>query len=451
MTDTTRQRRWFGTDGIRGEANEQLTVELAVRLGQAAGVYFRRGDHRHSVLIAKDPRRSSYMIETALVAGFTSSGMDVQLTGPIPTPAVALLTRSMRSDLGVMVSASHNAYTDNGIKLFGPNGYKLSDTIEQEIEALMLDPNLNAMLARGSNIGRVERIEGAQERYIESVKSTLPKSLELTGIRVVIDCANGAGYRVAPRVLYELGAEVIPMSVNPDGININQGCGSTSPQALANKVKEVRADIGIALDGDADRLVVVDEKGAIIDGDQVLALIAETWNDAEQLTNSTLVVTDMANLGLEQHLNSVGIQVLRTRVGDRYVIEAMRKHSCAVGGESSGHIILSDFSTTGDGLIAALQVIAALKGKPASEILKRFEPFPQVRKEVRIRNREGLLERPEVQAAIAGAQEEIKDTGRILVRKSGTEPIIRVMAEGQDMSLLQTLVQQIVDVIESAE
>src|SRR6516164_6077626 len=353
-------RKYFGTDGIRGRANGAITPELALKVGQAAGLIFRRGEHRHRVLIGKDTRLSGYMIETALVAGFTSVGMDVFQTGPMPTPAVAMLTRSMRADLGVMISASHNPYDDNGIKLFGPDGYKLSDEVEHEIETLM-DADKTKRLAKGGELGRAKRIDGVHDRYIEFAKRTMPRNISLDGLRVVIDCANGAAYRVVPDALWELGAEVFSIGVDPDGFNINKDCGSTEPDALSRKVREMRADIGIALDGDADRVVIADERGHLVDGDQLLAVIAESWHKEGRLAKPAVVSTIMSNLGLERRLEGLGIKLVRTPVGDRYVLEEMRHHGYNVGGEPSGHIILSDYTTTGDGFVAALQVLSVLK------------------------------------------------------------------------------------------
>ena len=372
-------RKYFGTDGIRGRANSKITADVALRVGQAAGVAFRRGEHRHRVVIGKDTRLSSYMIEYALVAGFTSVGVDVLLLGPVPTPAVAMLTRSMRCDLGVMISASHNPYEDNGIKLFGPDGYKLSDAVEARIEALM-DGDVAPMLARSPELGRAKRIDDVQARYIEYAKRTLSREVSLEGMRVVVDCANGAAYKVAPEALWELGAEVIKIGVDPNGLNINLEVGSTAPETLARKVREMRADVGIALDGDADRMIIVDEKGHLIDGDQVMAVIAESWRDEGRLAKPGIVATVMSNLGLERHLAGLGLALERTAVGDRYVIERMREKGFNVGGEQSGHIILSDYATTGDGLVAALQVLAVVHkiGKPVSEVCRRFEPVPQV-------------------------------------------------------------------------
>jgi phosphoglucosamine mutase len=410
-------RKYFGTDGIRGRANGVITPELALKVGQAAGLTFRRGDHRHRVLIGKDTRLSGYMIETAMVAGFTSVGMDVLLTGPIPTPAVGMLTRSMRADLGVMISASHNPFDDNGIKLFGPDGFKLSDDVEHEIEEL-LDAELMKKLAKGADLGRAKRIDGVQDRYIEFAKRTLPRNLSLGGLRIVIDCANGAGYRVAPEALKELDAEVIAMGVEPDGFNINRECGSTETAALCQKVKEMRADIGIALDGDADRMLIVDERGRIVDGDQILAVIAESWQADGRLSQTGIVATVMSNLGLERYLGNVGIELVRTPVGDRYVLEHMRTHGHNVGGEQSGHIILSDYTTTGDGLLAALQVLSVVKkqNEPVSKVCHRFDPLPQVLKNVRYKSggvKAGYCwQRPDVATCRVGAARALAPCGR---------------------------------------
>jgi len=437
-------RRYFGTDGIRGRANGTITPELALKVGQAAGLVFQRGDHRHRVVIGKDTRLSGYMIETALVAGFTSVGMDVLLFGPVPTPAVAMLTRSMRADLGVMISASHNPYDDNGIKLFGPDGYKLSDSVERQIEDLM-EQDATRRLAKSADLGRAKRIEGVQDRYIEFAKRTLPRDLSLDGLRVVVDCANGAGYRVAPDALWELGAEVISIGVDPDGFNINRDCGSTDPAALAAKVREVRADVGIALDGDADRVAIVDEKGHVIDGDQLMAVIAESWKEDGRLTKDGVVATIMSNLGFERHLKGIGLNLARTPVGDRYVLEHMREHGFNLGGEPSGHIILSDYTTTGDGLVAALQVLAVVKrqDKPVSEVCHRFEPLPQILKNVRYKSG-APLEDAKVKVAINGAEARLNGNGRLVIRPSGTEPVIRVMAEGDDQYLVEEVVDEIV-------
>jgi phosphoglucosamine mutase len=440
-------RKYFGTDGIRGRANGAITPELALKVGQAAGLVFRNGDHRHRVLIGKDTRLSGYMIETALVAGFTSVGMDVLLTGPMPTPAVAMLTRSMRADLGVMISASHNPYDDNGIKLFGPDGYKLSDDIERKIEKL-IDNDISRQLAKSPDLGRAKRIDGVQDRYIEFAKRTLPRNLSLEGLRVVIDCANGAAYQVAPEALWELGAEVIRMGVEPDGFNINKECGSTDPAALCEKVREVRADIGIALDGDADRVVMVDERGHMIDGDQLMAVIAESWKADGRLAKPGVVATVMSNLGLERYLDTLGLSLARTAVGDRYVLEYMREHGYNLGGEASGHIILSDYATTGDGLVAALQVLAVVKkqDKPVSKVCHRFEPLPQIMKNVRYKAGKPL-ENAKVRLAIRSAEQKLNGQGRLVIRPSGTEPVIRVMGEGDDKTLVEDVVDGIVEAL----
>ncbi len=440
-------RKFFGTDGIRGRANGTITPELALKVGQAAGLVFRNGEHRHRVLIGKDTRLSGYMIETALVAGFTSVGMDVLLTGPMPTPAVAMLTRSMRADLGVMISASHNPYDDNGIKLFGPDGYKLSDEIELKIEAL-IEGDVSRDLAASAALGRAKRIDGVQDRYIEFAKRTLPRDMTLEGLRVVIDCANGAGYRVAPEALWELGADVVQIGVEPDGFNINKECGSTAPDALARKVREVRADIGIALDGDADRLAVVDERGHVIDGDQLMAVIAASWQEDGRLAQPGVVATVMSNLGLERYLKTLGLTLSRTAVGDRYVLERMREGGFNLGGEQSGHIILSDYATTGDGLVAALQVLAVVKkmGGPVSQVCHRFEPLPQVLRNVRYKTGKPL-ENAKVVGAIKSAEQRLNGQGRLVIRPSGTEPVIRVMAEGDDKVLVEDVVDGIVDAL----
>jgi phosphoglucosamine mutase len=440
-------RRYFGTDGIRGLANRVITPELALKVGQAAGLVFKNGDHRHRVLIGKDTRLSGYMIETALVAGFTSVGMDVLLTGPIPTPAVGMLARSMRADLGVMISASHNPFDDNGIKLFGPDGYKLSDETEGRIEDL-LDSDLGKQLAKSGDLGRAKRIDGVQDRYIEFAKLTLPKAVSFEGLRIVIDCANGAAYRVAPGTLWELGADVISIGVDPDGFNINKDCGSTDLAALCRKVREMRADIGIALDGDADRVLIVDERGHVVDGDQLLAVIAESWKEDGRLQRPGLVATVMSNLGLERHLAGLGLELVRTPVGDRYVLEHMRTHGYNVGGEQSGHIILSDYTTTGDGLIAALQVLAVVKrgDKPVSELCHRFEPLPQVLKNVRYQKGKPLDD-AQVRSVIASAERKLGRSGRLIVRPSGTEPVIRVMGEGDDRGLVESVVDDVVEAL----
>ena len=443
----TMVRKYFGTDGIRGRANGVITPELALKVGQATGLVFRRGEHRHRVVIGKDTRLSGYMIETALVAGFTSVGMEVLLLGPMPTPAVAMLTRSMRADLGVMISASHNPYDDNGIKLFGPDGYKLSDEAEQKIEAL-IDSDMTKRLAKSAELGRAKRIDGVHDRYIEFAKRTMPRNLSLEGLRVVIDCANGAAYRVAPDALWELGADVISIGVEPDGFNINRECGSTAPDTLIRKVREMRADIGIALDGDADRVVIADEHGHLIDGDQLLAVIAESWAEDKLLTKPGIVATVMSNLGLERYLQSQKLALIRTPVGDRYVLEYMREHGYNVGGEQSGHIILSNYTTTGDGFIAALQLLAVVKkkNKPVSEVCHRFEPLPQVLRNVRYRGGKPL-EHATVRSAIADAENRLNGHGRLVVRPSGTEPVIRIMGEGDDKAMIEEVVDGIVDAL----
>ena len=438
-------RTYFGTDGIRGLANTvPMTAQVAMRVGMAAGHEFKNGEHRHRVVIGKDTRLSGYMIESALVCGFTSVGMDVFQLGPMPTPAVAMLTRSLRADLGVMISASHNPFFDNGIKLFGPDGYKLSDEVEHRIEATMeVDPA--ELLAESSKIGRAKRIESTHARYIEFAKRTLPRNLRFDGLRVVVDCANGAAYKVAPLALWELGADVVSIGVEPNGFNINKECGSTDPEALCEKVREVRADIGIALDGDADRVLIADEHGRLIDGDQLLALVAQSWLDRGRLAGGGVVATVMSNLGLERFLGRHGLTLVRTPVGDRYIVEHMRKHGYNVGGEQSGHLIMSDFSTTGDGLVNALQVLAVVvgSGRSVSEVCNKFEPLPQVLENVRYS--EGRpLEEKNVRSAIDDGKSRLGSAGRIVIRPSGTEPVIRVMAEGDDERLVKDVVGDIV-------
>ena len=442
-------RRYFGTDGIRGLTNSPpMTAAIALKLGQAAGRHFLRGSHTHRVVIGKDTRLSGYMMESALVAGFTSVGMDVTLLGPMPTPAVAMLTRSMRAALGVMISASHNPFHDNGIKLFGPDGYKLSDDDEMAIEASLEE---EIPLAEPRAIGRARRIDDAQGRYIHFAKATFPEHLRLDGLKIVIDCAHGAAYKVAPAALWELGAEVIAIGVAPDGFNVNDKVGSTHPKALQLKVLESGADIGIALDGDADRLIVVDERGQVVDGDQLMALIASRAAEAGTLKGGALVATVMSNLGLERFLESKGIALHRANVGDRHVLELMRDRGCNVGGEQSGHIILSDHATTGDGLVAALQVLAALvgSGKPASELLHLFDPLPQMLKNVRFKGG-APLEAQSVKDAIAAGEAKLAGQGRLLIRKSGTEPLIRVMAEGEDKALVGRVVDDICAAVAAA-
>jgi phosphoglucosamine mutase len=446
------KRAYFGTDGIRGEANRfPMTAEVALRVGMAAGkLFMSKDDRRHLVVIGKDTRLSGYMIEPALVAGFTSVGMDVRLFGPLPTPGVAMMTRSLRADLGVMISASHNAFSDNGIKLFGPDGYKLSDGQELEIEALM-DQGLQENLAQPMGLGRVQRIDDSQARYVEIAKATFPRRLNLSGMRIVIDCANGAAYKVAPEALYELGAEVIPVGVSPNGFNINEEVGSTSPAAMQKLVKDYRADIGIALDGDADRLVICDEKGLIVDGDQIMALMAADWAHRGKLRGGGVVATVMSNLGLERFLQTRKLSLARTPVGDRAVVARMREGGFNLGGEQSGHIVLSDFSTTGDGLLAALQVLAVLKesDKPMSALARQFEPVPQKLENVRFASGKPL-ENAEVIAVMANAEQRLNGCGRILVRASGTEPLIRVMAEGDDEKLVSQVVKEIVGAVKKA-
>jgi phosphoglucosamine mutase len=443
-------RKFFGTDGIRGTTNaEPMTAQTALCVGMAAGAHFLRGAHRHRVVIGKDTRLSGYMMESAMVAGFTSVGMDVVLLGPMPTPAVAMLTRSMRADLGVMISASHNPFADNGIKLFGPDGYKLSDDAERAIEKRM---EQGPKLAKSAEIGRARRIDDARGRYVQFAKDTFPEDLRLDGLKVVVDCANGAAYHVAPDTLWELGAEVIPLGVRPDGVNINDECGSTHPQLMRETVVASGADIGLALDGDADRLIVADEKGNLVDGDQLMALIALGLQARDGLKGEAVVATVMSNLGLERKLEDAGLKLVRTQVGDRYVLEEMRRSGCNVGGEQSGHIILADHSTTGDGLVAGLQVLAALveAKRPASELLRQFEPLPQMLKNVRFNGGVEPLEADSVRKRIAAAEAELEGKGRLLIRKSGTEPLIRVMAEGDDPALVERLVDDICEAVRAA-
>ncbi|WAT16686.1 phosphoglucosamine mutase [Aurantiacibacter sp. MUD11] len=442
-------RTYFGTDGIRGRANgRKLNAAIAMKVGQAAGRHFLRGAHKHRVVIGKDTRLSGYMMENALVAGFTSVGMDVIMTGPLPTPAVALLTREMRADIGVMISASHNPYEDNGIKLFGPDGFKLSDEDEEAIEAAMA---VEQPLAEGDAIGRARRIEDARGRYIHAVKQSLPEDVRLDGLKIVVDCANGAAYNVTPTAIWELGAEVVAMGVEPNGLNINDGVGSTALDAIQQRVVDEGADLGIALDGDADRLIVIDEKGQKVDGDQIMALIGSRWAKDGKLRGGGVVATVMSNLGLERFLAGEGLELVRTKVGDRYVLEAMKAGGYNVGGEQSGHMILLDHATTGDGTVAALQVLAALvrSGKPASEMLHLFDPVPQLLKNVRYEGGDPL-EAPSVQKVIAAANGELDGKGRLVIRKSGTEPLIRVMAEGDDEAQVNRLVDEICAAVEAA-
>ena len=441
----------FGTDGIRGTANRgNMTAEVALKVGMAAALQFRNGDHRNRVVIGKDTRLSGYLLEPALTAGFISMGMDVILVGPMPTPAIAMLTRSLRADLGVMISASHNPFQDNGIKLFGPDGYKLSDAVEAEIEANVADGMSKNMIAP-SKLGRAKRLYDAGGRYTEFVKRTFPRGQTLDGLKIVIDCANGAAYKVAPEVLWELGAKVIPVGVDPDGYNINKGCGSTDTDYMCSQVVSHGADIGIALDGDADRLMVCDEQGAMVDGDQIMALIAKNWLDRDLLKGGGLVATVMSNLGLEKYLNRIGLNLERTKVGDRYVVEHMRANGFNIGGEQSGHIVLGEHLTTGDGLMAALQILAVVVASdgPASKVTRLFDPLPQLLKNVRY----GIgqpLEDTLVKNAIKEGEARLSDTGRVLIRKSGTEAMIRVMAEGEDESLILSVVDNIVSAVEHA-
>jgi phosphoglucosamine mutase len=444
-------RKYFGTDGVRGRANSgAMSPDVVMKIGMAVGQLHRRGGHRHRVVIGKDTRLSGYMIEQALTAGLLAAGMDVFLLGPVPTPAVAMLTRSMRADLGVMISASHNAYQDNGIKIFGPDGYKLSDQQESMVEQLV-DNAGQVQLAAPAEIGRAKRIEDAGARYIEFAKRTYPGESNLDGLRVVIDTANGASYKTAPTALWELGAEIVEIGVDPNGTNINEKCGSTAPELMCAKVRELRADIGIALDGDADRVIIADEKGNVIDGDQIMALIASSWAGRGQLKGGGLVSTVMSNLGLERFLEGKGLTLARTRVGDRYVVEHMRAHGFNVGGEQSGHIVLSDYATTGDGLLAALQVMAEVvrSGRPVSEVCKLFEPLPQVLKNVKFKSG-APLEDLTVKDAISSATKRLGNQGRLVIRPSGTEPLIRVMAEGENFGTVEAIVDEICAVIARA-
>ena len=439
------KRKYFGTDGVRGQANSfPMTPDVALRLGAAAGRYFRQDKKEHRVIIGKDTRRSSYMFENALTAGFTATGMDVYLLGPVPTPAVGVLTRSMRADVGVMISASHNSYLDNGIKFFGPDGFKLSDEVEMEIESF-LDGEIS--YAQSQNIGKAKRIDDALGRYMEFAKSAFPRKKLLDGLKVVVDCANGAAYKAAPIVLWELGAEVIALGVNPNGYNINEGCGSTNPIMAASAVLKHGADVGICLDGDADRVILIDEKGQVADGDQLMGLIATQWASRGTLVKNTLVATVMSNMGLERHLNEHNIELIRTNVGDRYVVEAMRKFGYNLGGEQSGHIVMTDFVTTGDGLMAGLQFLNAMvdSGRPASDLIKVFEPMPQLLKNIHIFPNTDPLENTNVQEAIREGEAMFGEHGRLLIRKSGTEPLIRVMGECEDPNLLSDVVMNVVD------
>lgn len=451
MTTTENKRYLFGTDGIRGKANEYPMVpELLMKIAMAAGQKFTRGDHRHTVVIGKDTRLSGYMVESALTSGFVAMGMDVITVGPLPTPAVAMLTRSMRADLGVMISASHNPYMDNGIKFFGPSGFKLTDREEVEIEQLIQSPLVHAC---PSNIGKAQRLGDAAGRYIEFAKSTLPRDLRLDGLKIVVDCAHGAAYRVAPTVLWELGAEVISIGIAPNGSNINDNCGATSLNTIREAVTVHQAHLGIALDGDADRLIMIDENGHIVDGDHLMALIATSWSAQGILTGNAVVATQMSNLGLERYLNHCGLNLIRTPVGDRYVIEAMIAHGCNIGGEQSGHLILSDYATTGDGLIAALQILRILvdQGKPLSELGKIYESVPQVMKSIRV-SATTMLKNNIVLDAIRHSEEILSASkGRLLIRPSGTEPLIRIMGEADDVSLLHQVVGDIADLIATTD
>ena len=442
-------RKYFGTDGIRGTANtDPMTAETALKVGMAAGRIFTRGAHRHTVVIGKDTRLSGYMLEPAMAAGFIAMGMEVIFAGPMPTPAVAMLTRSLRADLGVMISASHNPFHDNGIKLFGPDGYKLSDETEEQIES-MIEAEMQSALADSDKLGRAKRLDDAEGRYIEFVKNTFPRGLRLDGLKIVVDCANGAAYKVAPAALWELGADVVTYGVEPDGFNINKYCGSTDTRTMCRMVREHGADIGIALDGDADRVLVADETGKLIDGDQLMATVAESWHRDGRLTGGGVVATVMSNLGLEHYVQGLGLDLVRTQVGDRYVVEHMRANGFNVGGEQSGHIVLSEYTTTGDGLIAGLEVLSAMvqTGRPLSEVGRRFDPLPQILENVRFTGTPPLEEASVIKAVQAG-EARLGNTGRILMRKSGPEPLIRVMAEGEDADLVQGVVSDIVTAIE---
>lgn len=449
--------RLFGTDGIRGTANTvPMTAEIALKLGMAAGHTFLRGQHRHTVVIGKDTRLSGYMLEPALTAGFTSVGMDVVLVGPIPTPGIAMLTRSLRCDLGVMLSASHNPYEDNGIKIFGPDGFKLSDEIEESIEDLMAK-GTDGLRVDPAKLGRARRLDNGTGaiRYIEFVKNTFPRSLRLDGLKIVVDCGHGAAYKVAPAVLWELGADVLPLGVDPDGFNINKDSGSLYPQFMADQVKSHNADFGMALDGDADRIVVCDEKGVIVDGDQILATIAKRWQTSGELKGNSVVATVMSNLGLERYLQTLGLTLERTQVGDRYVSARMEEGGFNLGGEQSGHVILGRHATTGDGLMAGLQLLATLveSDKPASEMLSSFQPVPQILRNIRMKDRpaaERALGHADVKSAIADAESEMAGSGRLLIRQSGTEPLVRVMAEGDDSAQVNAVVDTLVSIIEKA-
>ncbi len=442
----------FGTDGIRGLANvEPMTAETALRVAMAAGRHFIRGDHRHVVVIGKDTRLSGYMLEPALAAGFISMGMDVVMSGPIPTPGVAMLTRSLRADLGVMISASHNPFNDNGIKLFGPDGYKLSDEVEREIEASVSN-GLGGHLAKAEKLGRAKRLDDAQGRYIEFVKNTFPRGLRLDGYKIVIDCAHGAAYKVAPSVLWELGADVVPIAVDPNGFNINEKCGATHTETMREAVVAHGADLGIALDGDADRVIMADETGRQVDGDQLMALVGRSWGKSGRLKGGGIVGTVMSNLGLERYLGGLGLSLQRAKVGDRYVIEMMRDGGFNVGGEQSGHLVLNDYITTGDGLIAALQALAVIveTDRPVGEVTRCFEPLPQILKNVRYTRGQAPLDSAAVKDAIKDGEGQLKGAGRVLIRPSGTEPVIRVMAEGEDAAVVGRVVDGIAQAIARA-
>ncbi|MEM6620389.1 MAG: phosphoglucosamine mutase [Pseudomonadota bacterium] len=446
------ERKLFGTDGVRGLANTYpMTADMALKLAAAAGRHFRLDQKEHRVVIGKDTRRSSYMLEYAMTAGFASTGMSVLLLGPVPTPAVGILTKSMRADVGVMISASHNPHHDNGIKFFGPDGFKLSDAAEAEIEAAVLG-DAPVDLARPENIGNAKRIDDALGRYIEVAKTAFPRRRLLEGLKVVVDCANGAAYKAAPIVLWELGAEVIPVGTSPDGFNINAGCGSTHPETAAQTVVAHQADVGLTLDGDADRIIVIDETGRVADGDQIMGLIAGLWATEDRLARGTLVATVMSNMGLERHLADQGLTMVRTGVGDRYVVEAMRKGGFNLGGEQSGHIVMSDYVTTGDGLMAGLQFLAAMveSGRPASELARVFAPFPQLLENVRFAPGRDPLGDSRVRAAIDGANRTLGNAGRLLIRKSGTEPLIRVMVEAEDDTLVKTVVGEVAAAVRAA-
>lgn len=445
-------RKYFGTDGIRGTANKfPMTAEIALKVGMAIGAKFIDGDHRHRVVIGKDTRLSGYVIEPALTAGLAAVGMDVFLVGPVPTPAVSMLTRSIRADIGIMISASHNPYHDNGIKIFTRDGHKLSDKLEREIESL-IEGDITPHLAKSENFGRVKRLDDASNRYIEFVKNSFPKDKTLTNLKIVVDCANGASYNIAPKIFWELGAEVIEIGTNPDGFNINEKCGSTYPETLREKVLETKADIGIALDGDADRLLIVDEKGSVIDGDKLIAMIAEKLHNDGNLKRDTVVITQMSNLALENYLSYIGVSTIRSQVGDRYVLAEMRKNGCNFGGEQSGHIVLSDYSTTGDGLIAALQVLSVIceTKKTVSEAFDLFELFPQILKNTKFdQSKSNPLEEKTLQDFIKEKEQELGESGRILVRKSGTENLIRVMVEGRDEYQIEKITDDIIRKINS--